>query len=205
MILYFIHVPRTGGNSIRKWLESSRKLFTSVHYDGHARYSFGGHKKLKEGGKVIAFTIMRDPVELSASHYAYIKASKPHRGWADAQKWSFSQWLINSPEYKNFQTRWFNNHEWSQFINPKPEDLKPPVELAVKTLEQFNYIFDTTTLTRDVNIMCKQEGINCPFDIHVNKYKKPDISKADIDVIKKVCALDYELLAEAAPHIKIKY
>lgn len=204
MILYFIHVPRTGGNSIGKWIKTLGKEHKIV-YDGHARYSHEGHTKIIKQDKTVAFTMMRDPVDITSSIYAYIKTAKPHRGYADAQKWSFSEWIVKSPEAKNFLTRWFNNHSWPQFINPKPQDLNPPVDVAVETLSHFNYIFDTATLTSDVNKMCQAEGIKRKFDVHVNGRKHPPITPEDIAKIKEVSSRDYEVLKQAAPHIKIRY
>lgn len=204
-ILYFIHVPRTGGNSIGAWLNTLDKNNYEIRYDGHARHSVQHHEELKKNGKVIAFTMMRDPVDITASMYSYIKGAKPHRGWRDARKWNFSEWIVKSPESKNFLTRWFNNHTWPQFINPTPQDLLPSVDFAVETLKNFDYIFDTSTLTRDINNMCQKEGIKTKFDSHVNGRKHPNITAEDIKKIKEFSSRDYELLAKAAPHIRIKY
>jgi hypothetical protein len=210
MILYFIHVPRTGGNSVASWLNNNNDKFITK-YDGHDRYSKQNHDSLKKSDKTIAFTSLRDPVDLTVSFYAYIKIAALHRSYKEANSFSFSDWIVKSKEHKNFFTRFFNNLEWDKLINPPIEYINPSeiqarelVENAYQTLNNFDYILDTSSLTNDINNMCAKESINCKFNVHINSYPKPEISKSDIEKIKEVCSLDYELLKKIQ-NIKIKY
>ena len=158
MILYFIHTPRTGGLSVQQYMgQGKKKGLFNISCNGHARYSEKHHTQLKNQAaetseKVIAFTILRDPVELAASLYSYIRMcnANSHRGYLETQKWNFSQWIVESNQHKNFYTRFLNWH------TPAPKELHPPVQGAVDTLKQFNYIFDTSTLTQGFNTMLKK-------------------------------------------------
>lgn len=63
---------------------------------------------------------------------------------------------------------------------------------AVNVLKSFDYIFDTSNLTNQFNIFTAK--YNLPrFNIHTQKSFNIDISKDDIDYIKKQRAQDIEL------------
>lgn len=205
MILYFVHVPRTGGSSVIHWMKNN-----NFKYEAgipHHRYSRQIHDDFRKSDKTICFTNLRDPVDLAASFYAYIRVDPGHRSYKEANGFSFSDWVVESKEHKNFFTRFFNNQlgiPSEEYINPSENHGNKLVESAYETLKNFDYILDTSSLTSDVNAMCEKESINCKFDIYDNSYPRPMILKSDIETIKEVCSLDYKLLKKI-PNIKIKY
>jgi len=204
MILYFVHVPRTGGTSVGCWIKNNENF--KVAYNAHSTYDKELHDNLKKSEKTIAFTNLRDPVDLAVSLYAYIKIAVNSPNHKEAETFNFSQWIVKAKRHKNYFTSFFNGHLYQpeEYINPSETQAKELVESAYQTLKNFDYILDTSSLANDVNNMCIKESINCKFDIHVNSYPKPEVSKSDIEIIKEVCSLDYELLKKI-PNIKIKY
>lgn len=205
VILYFVHVPRTGGNSIGTWLNEGRvKCKFNMCYDGHAPYKDNVVEDLKKKDKVVSFTMIRDPVDLSSSLYGYIKIAALHFGHKRAKQYTFSEWLEKSHEHINFLSRFFNCYDLSTFVNPTPEVFLPSVDLAESTLKKFDYILDTKNLKRDLAAMCKKEGIDYPLNSHIGAYPKPEVSEHDIKRIKEISSRDYELMARIAPHITLR-
>lgn len=108
MILYFVHVPRTGGTSIGYWIKNNENFKTI--YNAHSTYDKELHDNLKKSEKTIAFTNLRDPVDLAVSLYAYIKIDVNSQNHKDAKTFNFSQWIVKAKRHKNYFTSFFNGN-----------------------------------------------------------------------------------------------
>jgi len=181
-LLWFVHVPRTGGTSIYRYLEKCR--YKSYH-NGHSRFSCEKENELKATTKkLITFTVMRDPVKHCVSLYTYIKKHKHHTFHKIAANNSFHGWLDKFYEVPNYYTRFF-----SDFTNMDKN-------LALQQLGHFDFILNTETLTNDFNSMLSQLGLKKDFNIHINSSKTNlNIAPKDIEHIKHIRKIDYELLS----------
>jgi len=71
----YIHIPKTGGNSIRSWMlsnvESAKGMFKGSFMEDHAPYSYI-QKRIKEDHGLV-FTVVRNPWARVVSAYHYHK------------------------------------------------------------------------------------------------------------------------------------
>jgi len=180
-LLWFIHVPRTGGTSISRYL---KKCKYKSYYDGHSRFSCEKEKELKSTTKkLVTFTVLRDPVKHCVSLYSYIKKHKHHKHHKLAANNSFYDWLDKFYEVPNYYTRFFSDFK----------DIDK--NLALQRLKHFDFILNTETLTIDFNSMLLQLGLKKDFNININSSKTNlNITPKDVEHIKHIRKIDYELL-----------
>lgn len=179
MLIWFIHVPRTGGMSLAKYLRIIKNNKIQAKHDGHAKFSFPVLDALKQKhDKVITCTILRNPATHSMSLWSYLKKHKEHYGHLTAENLNFINWCKNFKEFP-YYTKFFG---------------KGDLEKAVKVVKNFNFILRTEHLTRDVNKMLKSLNLKPNFDVFTNSTSKRKPTQLEIKVIEKIRPDDYSLL-----------
>jgi len=113
----FVHIPKTGGTSIRSALEpyqtdaSSafpnpvlRRLGINVnHYlGGYRSFQFRKHERIKTGARrlpsdvfdaMFKFCFVRNPWDLLVSNYSYVKCKKQHKRYRRTSSLSFAEFI----------------------------------------------------------------------------------------------------------------
>lgn len=135
----FLHLPKTGGTSIRKaFEESGAKVFRprGPRYQGHMRGEVQGFDvatghltfaALASMGPSEMFTVLRDPVARFLSHYFVEASAKP--GW-----WPDPDILPD-----NIMTRLLGDAE-------SPLTDEPDLDTAIRNLERFDHVGFTDRL-----------------------------------------------------------
>lgn len=182
--LWFIHVPRTGGTSIDRFKDQTKKI-KIVSY-GHQGYCPKRHKQLQEScDNLKIITVLRDPVEHASSLYSFIKKEHGHQKHKTTSK-PFSKWVKTFDEMPNYYCNFFSkqNHD---------------ADFIISRLNFIDYVLDTKTLSEGMNKILWELGEPARFTIHVNGFKKAPVSEEDVTYIKKARSQDYKLLE----HFKI--
>ena len=126
-VFYFHHIPKTAGTSVRLWLAScfgdnmcpagiadglvtipSRELGRYSVFSGH----FHSYLPQYLEREVIAFTVLRDPVARTRSHWHEVRRTAQHPHHARVCSQNFAEFVDdnrNRVMIENYQTRYLTN------------------------------------------------------------------------------------------------
>lgn len=185
--IHFFHIPRTGGMSLYKFWggKKIRKRFgIQLHNNGHAAY---------RPYTCPSFVFLRDPIEHAVSLFTYLKTHRHPRAKATlkVQGMTFAQWIRRPGVRPGSFTCFLSGN--------KSHSREEELELALKAIKDITFIGFTKHLGRDMNIILKDiarvpvrwDGTRHNANVAA---KKPRLSKADKDLIKKLRAEDYVLI-----------
>lgn len=178
-ILWFFHMPRTGGTSIDKYKVKNSNIYSW----GHSGWSQEREDELKELGNLKKFTVLRDPVKHCVSYYTFIRKNRHHQHNKLASKMPFSKWLEKEENIHNYYAKVFQ----------KDKNIDGKIEF----FKNMDYVLNTSNLTKEFNYMLKLEGYDANFNIKSNSSSnsvKIKVTQDDINLIKEIRSLDYQIL-----------
>lgn len=179
MLIWFIHVPRTGGMSFAKYLQTIKNKKINIRYDGHAKFSYPILNILKKKHKKIyTCTILRNPALHSMSLWSYFKKHKEHYEHSKVKNSNFINWCHKFKEFP-YYTKFFGDGNLNK---------------ALKIINDIDFILHTESLNRDINKMLKTLNLKPDFNVHINSTSKRKPSEKEIEVIHKIRHDDYTLL-----------
>lgn len=184
--LLFIHIPKTGGTSIEKFIEDngdvmafytfSGSIFVNSHTPQHCTYKeYESFNFLKSGMRI--FTIVRNPEERVISEFFYIHKYRP-----DIRKYfkNFEEYLQLFLSYENLTL--FDNHNLSQYDYLKNQ--KGEIDMKIKIFKFFDH--------KEIENYLGMKGLST-----YSKYKTEKNgflpTRDQSDKIKDFYALDYQL------------
>jgi hypothetical protein len=192
---YFYDLPRTGGTSFKHWARRC-KAIKKVHYgDGHGWHhvTFKPRSEVAKltSGDLFTFTILRDPIEHSASLYAKIRKHK-HAYCPKLAGLSFKNWIhgIYAEDMMSSPAPW--GFSMVSFYDPKTSNL----DTAIKNIESMDFVCFTDRLNNDINAMLGKANAGVTFSSHrMNVASRHfEISNAERNVIRRVRAEDFKLV-----------
>ena len=168
--LVFIHIPKTAGTSIKKWMQENCNA--QLAGSPHAGVGQIKEKNIKLPDNTQFFTVVRNPFARQLSHYKYhlemhreivkhnqqekINDPEPVRILEELEK-GFEHWFLEEKEFVRPNPRWWN-YKWTnqwQWINEK------------------THVMKYETLDRDIQWLYEKTGINnpLPFENVSGSYK----------------------------------
>lgn len=197
---YFYDCPRTGGTSIKHWVRKQSSI-KRIHYgDGRGWHHvpFNSREEISNlapsGFKenFFTFTILRDPIEHTASLYAKIRKHKNHGYKSRLLKFEFNEWIgkIFEDDRKTSPDPW--GFSFVRFYDPKTHDL----EQAIKNIESMDFVGFTERLNQDMDSMLKIAGTKEKFDNRKANNIQRDFKISPVDRlhIKRIRFDDYQLV-----------
>lgn len=194
---YFYDCPRTGGTSFKRWALNAPNV-KRVHFgDGRGWHHvpFRPRSELyelaPENQRIFTFTLLRDPVEHTASLYAKIRVHK-HSYRNVLANLSFEKWIkdVFEEDRKSSPAPW--GFSMVRFFDPKEGKL----ENAIANVESIDFVGFTERLNDDLNLMFKKANIKANFDgRRLNPgSRRFKLTAADRLAIKRIRYDDYQLV-----------
>lgn len=145
--------------------------------------------------KVYLATTLRQPINHTKSYWSFAKAATSTGLHKSTIGTNFSAWIRSFSDLPSYFVRYFNH---KKPINPNSRDnyskSSTSLEMAVETIEKFDFVIDTKFLERDMNKMFDQIGVKVKFDEHQNASEKEPISMVDDQYIRDIRKDDFKLL-----------
>ncbi|MHA2055267.1 MAG: sulfotransferase family 2 domain-containing protein [Candidatus Hodarchaeales archaeon] len=183
----FHHIPKTGGTSIKHFMQSSKLNFCENLNGKRNHIKYLPKKELKKrlglDCDLFTFTFLRDPVEQSRSLYSYVKSHKNHLWHKKTVQLTLEEWIEE-----------FLEDSFCKFLSPK----EPTAFAALQNLKSLDFVGFTETLENDMNRMLDILEYGGKYDgRHHLKGKKFPITAKQIKLIKEKRPEDFKLHAEA--------
>lgn len=205
----FIHIPKTGGTTIKVLLyEYFHRRYSHEHLDGvpHATAEIiakelpdfdcelvDGHfpywfmeEKEKEKENSFVFTVLRDPVERVLSHYRFYRQVYPDKNLSvyDIEPNWMCKMLCSDPHLEDSEL----------------------LENAIENLEKLDFVIFMDNFEEDTINLLKMIGIDTEnIEIpHINLTKKEEYDQETIEKIKNLHSLDIALYQYAKNNILLQ-
>tara|TARA_B100000003_G_scaffold207236_1_gene224411 strand:+ start:910 stop:1638 length:729 start_codon:yes stop_codon:yes gene_type:complete len=180
----FIHVPKTGGASLRDYLEKNLENFyifkkNSEHNPVSLLCSPKDYKYI---------TFLRDPIDRVYSYYNMLKKYDFVPGHHLAKK-SLADLLINSFQVKNLYCQYFSGLPFEN-VN------KEIYNLAINNLKSFYFVGKFEEYDNSFNYLCKKLNLDSKNKIHINQNKYNPISEDQKKLIESYNNYDIKLYKE---------
>ena len=163
--IYFYDCPRTGGTSFKHWSRRAAGL-KRVYFGGSQIWHhvpFSPRDKVRElapkGSEFYTLTLLRDPVEHTASLYSKIRVHK-HSYREKLKGLSFQNWIYGrfEADRKTAPDPW--GFSMVRFYDPETGDLNR----AIENIESIDFVGFTDRLDKDLNLFLDQIGSNLKYD-----------------------------------------
>jgi hypothetical protein len=212
--LYFIHVPKTAGTTLRLMLEMQvaadeiypyrhlTKAMEPVHHDlvsGHLFYELC--KKLDpDFNNAFKVTTLREPVERYLSFLRAVKRRFPQ--YSDLESVLDEKLLPNS----RFKFGLLNNAMCRFFADRREMEGVELLQSAKKNLESFDCVLFFDTFARDTVDLFERLGVVIEENAipQMNAARQEPVSEELLEKVKQENLLDIELYAYAKAHLRKK-
>lgn len=205
-MLFFIHIPKTAGTSVRRALEDAapRRLLpvyndqpkrTLDHALARAQadsivfghFSYGLHEKFGAGPAYA--TVLRNPVDRVVSWYNYVSSRPNNPKYELTRNASLETIVRDDPPVvlSNFMTSLIAG------TRPKGRDDRQTLERAKRNLESFAFVSTQENIAEDLPRLEEQVGVHGLRLGEFNKTKARAIDDAAADAILDINQLDREL------------
>ena len=178
-----IHVPRTGGGTLRFYLEKNKKFFTLNK--GAQHYPISLICNPKEYKYV---SIFRNPIDRVISHYNMLLETK-----TKVASFGFSNWLKNDRFSKNLYCQYFSGHVYEE-VNEQIYNS------ALDNIKNFFFIINFEKFENEIKELLKKLDLDHNIEIkkigsRIQKNFNDDISKMKI-LAKEYNSWDLKLFKE---------
>tara|TARA_Y100001970_G_scaffold275850_1_gene377691 strand:- start:133 stop:864 length:732 start_codon:yes stop_codon:yes gene_type:complete len=146
-----IHVPRSGGGTLRKYLKKEKNFL--VLNDGSQHYPVS----LLCDPQIYRYvTILRNPIYRTISHFYMLTEMK-----TKVASFGFSNWLINDKLSKNLYCQYLSGHVY--------ENVDERIyNIALSNLKNFYYVIDFNNIEVDLKNLLNK--LNLKIDEEVKNY-----------------------------------
>eukprot|EP01133_Synstelium_polycarpum_P006552 gene6552-7595_t len=210
----FLHVPKTGGNSIfnafrvsygylayQQWampdFDNIESMWEMSALVGH--FNYGLHHLLSPEGQATHsyMTMLRDPIDRVVSHYYYHKNRREDEGHPLANRLSLDEWIIQSPRGQNEQTRVLSGLTIGAELFPTNETFR----MALHHLRSMKFVGLTERFGESLVLIKYYCGLESVTERILNKGKvkpnKESISLKTLELIREKNWMDIYLYQEA--------
>ena len=143
-----IHVPRSGGGTLRTYLKKDKSFFLLNKGSQHYPVSL-----LCDPQKFRYITILRNPVERTISHFYMLTEMK-----TKVASFGFSNWLINDKFSKNLFCQYLSGHVY--------ENVDERIyNIALSNLKNFYYVIDFNNFEEDLKKLINKLNLKINEDI----------------------------------------
>lgn len=194
---YFYDCPRTGGTSFKRWAKKCPTI-ERLHFGegkGWHHVPYRPRSEILEltppSRDVFTFTLLRDPIEHTASLYAKIKTHK-HSYRDKLARLTFNQWVTNHFEVDREKSPDPWGFSMVRFFDPETGNL----DRAIANIESMDFVGFTERLNEDMKLMFKKANVRAEFggDRLNAKYRDFSITRVERILIKKIRFDDYALV-----------
>jgi chondroitin 4-sulfotransferase 11 len=195
MIEYiFIHIPKTGGTSIRRQLGNH----PSLKCYNHRPYEWVMDQIEHSRNSQFVFTIVRNPWDRILSLYHYWKQQEVKH-----QFYKYDKRIVDHIKSINMSFKQFIHsiQEKDPIIMSK-NHVNPYIEYYLPSLEPLDYIGRFENLQQDFNTICDKIGIPHQQLPHANKSKHKHYTEYYDDETKQIVAERY---AKDIEHFEYKF
>ena len=168
-----IHVPRTGGGTLRTCFSNNNKFHIFNKKAQHYPVSF-----LRNPEEYKYVTVIRDPVDRTISHYNMLLHMN-----SKVASYGFSNWLRNDKFSRNLFCQYFSGYVYEE-VN------QSIYELALKNLKNFFYVVNFKEFDSEIKELFKKLSLEVNFEI--KKFGTPHSKKYEENLDKlKILAENY--------------
>lgn len=205
---YFLHIPKTGGRYINKYIfyhlrierrnQNTNFKIKSLESDGHG----GWRKSITDDTYIVS--ILRDPVKLACSYFTHFASY-----YRKNTKESFIKWIETEKWFHNFQaknflfdTSSFSPKDYAKKFNSENID----IDELNKRINRIDFLFTTDYLKTNINDICKKICTDLDLDINNKefpedtRFNQPEsirlynsLSEQEIKNISSLFSVDYYL------------
>lgn len=186
--LVFVHIPKTGGSSIRTLYAKNKTHPNIKNVYGKARTEgAGGHVAYNPNIQAQYFTILRDPIKRCWSHFHEFKRNKTIKRTykIDGKPWD-----------KTWRSLVNHNYQFSNFASVCITGTYDcDFEMTISALKKYIYVGRFEDYTNTYNSICSIIGLDEVKVHHSNKNKtyKKTVPADFRNVLTKMNQLDIEV------------
>ncbi len=180
----FIHVPKTGGASIRECLEKNLSNF----YIFNKKSEHNTISLLCSPNDYKYITFLRNPIDRVYSYFNMLKKHKAAPGHSLANK-SIGEFLINSFHAKNLYCQYFSGMPY-EIVNQEI------YEIALSNLKKFLFVGNFEDFNNSFKELCLKLNLETNTTPHINQNNYEKINEDQIKLIANYNRFDIKLYNE---------